>query len=783
MRTTRPIDGTAGAALALAVFVSALGAAPARAQDPNDASVYEVQNGAFPTFTFVVCDSVIVTGAAATGFWVEEPGGGARSGIWINAISGAPPPLGPGTRVTLGGLYREISGNSEINIGTGVGGYANVVDSTGAVPAPAALHVGNLRTGSPTAEDWEGVLVALDSVLAADTTASSDWRVVEMDGEAPGETLLVDNMMTYTRPEPGTFITSLTGIMQFIGGANFALEPRDNFDILVPDSIPPATVTDLAAASGSFQGEINLMWTAPGDDGASGTAFGYTIRRNSVPITDVNWGSSTPVTGVPTPAPGGTLQSMVVVALNPGQVYHFAIRARDEVGNESGVSNSASAAASTNPPRTYQVFWANLHSHTNLSDGLGTVTEAFTHARDTANIDILAITDHTHYLTASEYTTLQSTAASFNAQGGFVALPAQELGIANETGYGHMNVWDAPTIAPSEAYEVLTSAYNFVIAVNKPASFNHPVTLNGESIFNNLAYNFTADPVLAGIEVRNGKRSSDYETQYFQALNNGWHVGALGNQDNHQKKWGDQQNNNSGNDIYLTGVLADTLTKDAVMEALFNRRFYACEINPATDRVTLSFNADGQVMGSRYTANDPYISIAATATAGTNFSTYYLYRNGAIRKSGTLNSTSWNFSFTDTVPGDGEYYYFVRLLQADFDRTWSSPIWVTVSGVTGIAGGVGASGKVELFANHPNPFNPITTIEYAIPSKATVDLAVYDATGRRVKTLARGERIAGRHTAVWDGTDDRGNEVASGVYLSRLETPAAVLSRKMVLLK
>jgi hypothetical protein len=775
--------GAAGGAIARAVVASAAGAGPAFAQDPNDATIYEVQNGLYGVNSFVVCDSVTVTGAATNGFWVEEPAGGARSGIWINAISGVPPPLGPGTRVTVGGLYKEVSGNSEINIGTGIGGYANVVDSTGTGPAPAVLHVGNLRTGSPTAEDWEGVLVVLDSVLSADTTASSDWRVVEMDGEAPGETLLVDNMSTYARPAPGTFITSLTGIMQFIGGANFALEPRNNFDILVPDSLPPATVASLAAASGSFEGEINLTWTAPGDDGSVGTAFGYTMRRNTVPITDLNWGTSTAVTGVPTPAVAGTLQSMVVVGLTPGQVYHFAIRARDEVGNESGVSNSPSAAASTNPPRTYQVFWANLHSHTILSDGMGTVTEAFTHARDTANIDILAITDHTHYLTASEYTSIQAAAAAFNAAGGFVALPAQELGIANATGFGHMNVWDAPSIAAGEAYENLTAAYNFVISVNKPASFNHPVAMNGESIFNNLAFNFTADPVLAGIEVRNGKRSSDYESQYFQALNNGWHVGALANQDNHQKKWGDQMNGSSGNDIYLTGVLADSLTKDAVMEALYNRRFYACEINPSTDRVTLGFSADGRVMGSTYTANDPYIAITASATSGTNLSSYNLYRNGALRKTGTINATSWNFSFTDTVPGDGNYYYFIRLLQTDFDRTWSSPIWVTVSGVTGIAGGLGARGQVELLANHPNPFNPITSIEYSLPSKMTVDLAVFDATGRRVKTLARGERVAGPHTAVWDGTDDHGNDVASGVYLSRLETSAAVLSRKMVLLK
>jgi hypothetical protein len=202
-----------------------------------------------------------------------------------------------------------------------------------------------------------------------------------------------------------------------------------------------------------------------------------------------------------------------------------------------------------------------------------------------------------------------------------------------------------------------------------------------------------------------------------------------------------------------------------------------------SDRVTLHFSADGRVMGSIYTASDRYISIAATASAVTNFASYNLYRNGAVIKSGTINSNSWNFATMDTVPASGEYYYFVRLLQTDFDRTWSSPIWATVQAATGVPEGFAGLSKVELLANHPNPFHPITTIDFTLPAKTSVDLSIYDATGRRVRTLARGERIAGPHSAVWDGTDENGRDVAAGVYLARLETPAAVRTQKMVLLK
>ncbi|MFN0150365.1 MAG: hypothetical protein ACKVU1_06595 [bacterium] len=769
-------------ATALAVISVPTGAL--YAADPNDASIYEVQTGAFATFTFVTCDSVIVTAEGPTGFWVEEPAGGARSGIYVNAISNPPPPLGPGTRVTVGGLYRETLGNSELNISTAFGGFVTVIDSTGAVPAAAMLTVGNLRSGSPTAEDWEGVLVSVDTVFAVDTTASSDWRVIEADGDAPGETLLVDNIMTYPEPPTGTLIKLLTGVMFAQSTTTFALEPRGDLDVLIPDSLPPAAISDLAAVSGTYEGEVDLSWTAPGDDGAAGKALSYTIRRNSVPIDEGNWGASTNIAGVPTPLVSGTPQTMTVVGLDPGVTYYFAIKARDEAANESGVSNSPSALGSTNPPITYQVFWGNMHSHTILSDGVGTVLQAYTYARDTANIDILAITDHSHYLTASEYTSLRSTADVFNAAGGFVAIAAQELGIANATGYGHMNVWDAPTVASSAAFENLDLAYAFAIAANKPAGFNHPISMNGESIFENFAFNFSADAVVEGIEVRNGKRTSDYETQYRQALANGWHIGALANQDNHQGKWGDQLNNNSGNDIYLTGILAETLTTDAVMEALANRRFYACEINPVTDRVTLSFKADGRVMGEIYGSSDRAIDLEIAASAVTsNLSTYNLYRNGTVIKTGSIGSLSWNLAYTDTVPASGEYYYFVRLQQTDLDKTWSSPIWVEVNEATDVGLGQGLPLKVALSPGVPNPFNPLTKIAFAIPSEMKVDLAVYDLSGRRVATLVSGVRRGGEHEAYWTGTDDRGVEVGSGVYFARLETPLATESRKLVLLK
>ncbi len=86
--------------------------------------------------------------------------------------------------------------------------------------------------------------------------------------------------------------------------------------------------------------------------------------------------------------------------------------------------------------------------------------------------------------------------------------------------------------------------------------------------------------------------------------------------------------------------------------------------------------------------------------------------------------------------------------------------------------------------NYPNPFNPKTSIRYEIPSAGRVDLRVYDVSGRLVRTLLDGTpTLGGVHEIEWDGTDDRGNGVADGVYFARLSTGSERSTAKMVLLK
>jgi hypothetical protein len=85
--------------------------------------------------------------------------------------------------------------------------------------------------------------------------------------------------------------------------------------------------------------------------------------------------------------------------------------------------------------------------------------------------------------------------------------------------------------------------------------------------------------------------------------------------------------------------------------------------------------------------------------------------------------------------------------------------------------------------NRPNPFNPRTSIRFGLPSAGKVDVSVFDAGGRRIRTLMDATRDAGYHTVVWDGRDERGHAVGSGVYYYTVKTERESQSHKMMLLK
>ncbi len=130
------------------------------------------------------------------------------------------------------------------------------------------------------------------------------------------------------------------------------------------------------------------------------------------------------------------------------------------------------------------------------------------------------------------------------------------------------------------------------------------------------------------------------------------------------------------------------------------------------------------------------------------------------------------FAYVDESAVPGETYEY-RIGVADEDGEFYSPFQkITLPGV-----------EFALQQNHPNPFNPTTTIGYSLSAADEVRLVVYDARGALVKVLVDEAKTAGEYSAVWNGLDNNGNAVASGVYFYRLIVGQHITAKKRVMLK
>jgi ligand-binding sensor domain-containing protein len=89
----------------------------------------------------------------------------------------------------------------------------------------------------------------------------------------------------------------------------------------------------------------------------------------------------------------------------------------------------------------------------------------------------------------------------------------------------------------------------------------------------------------------------------------------------------------------------------------------------------------------------------------------------------------------------------------------------------------------SIHGNYPNPFNPSTTIEYSLPETGKASLVIYSISGQKVRELVSGNMPAGAHSVLWDGRDDLGKPVSSGVYMSRLESSGKSVAGRMLFMK
>ena len=365
---------------------------------------------------------------------------------------------------------------------------------------------------------------------------------------------------------------------------------------------------------------------------------------------------------------------------------------------------------------TFQRYFGQLHSHTQYSDGAGSLESALAYIKalpDNANVDFVAFTDHSNYFDksgaanpegalydmtkATEYSqqtwkSYKDAVAAFNTEnaGSMVAIAGFEMTWSG--GPGHINTFNTPGIvsrnnttlnnktkdAGLQAYYKLLSQKE---GANSISQFNHPGTTFGNFI--DFGYwDAVVDTRMYMVEVGNGEGQigaggyyPSYE-QYIMALDKGWHVAPTNNQDNHKGRWG---NANDARDVILT----DDFTEDGIYAALRARRMYATE----DKNLELDYTVNGNMMGSiidvpeklnfEISFNDPdrTDSIAKVELVVNSGKVAYTWDSAADLAKGSVS--------VELAP---EYtYYFVRVTEGDGDLAVTAPVWVGESLKLGIS--------------------------------------------------------------------------------------------------
>ena len=365
---------------------------------------------------------------------------------------------------------------------------------------------------------------------------------------------------------------------------------------------------------------------------------------------------------------------------------------------------------------TFQRYFGQLHSHTQYSDGAGSLESALAYVKalpDNANVDFVAFTDHSNYFDksgaanpegalydmtkATEYSqqtwkSYKDAVAAFNAAnvGKKVAIAGFEMTWSG--GPGHINTFNTPGIvsrnnttlndktkdAGLQAYYKLLSQTEGVDSISQ---FNHPGTTFGNFI--DFGYwDAVVDTRMYMVEVGNGEGQigaggyyPSYE-QYIMALDKGWHVAPTNNQDNHKGRWG---NANDARDVILT----DDFTEDGIYTALRARRMYATE----DKNLEIDYTVNGNMMGSiidvpeklnfEISFNDPdrTDSIAKVELVVNSGKVAYTWDSAAELAKGSVS--------VELAP---EYtYYFVRVTEGDGDLAVTAPVWVGESLKLGIS--------------------------------------------------------------------------------------------------
>ena len=355
----------------------------------------------------------------------------------------------------------------------------------------------------------------------------------------------------------------------------------------------------------------------------------------------------------------------------------------------------------------YQRYFGQLHSHTQYSDGSGSLDTALDYVKnlpESANVQFVAFTDHSNYFDTTSaanpegalYDMDLATAysqqrwkeykdkiADFNsANTGVIAIGGFEMTWSG--GPGHINTFNTEGIvsrnnktlnnktsdAGMKAYYALLSQSEGIDSISQ---FNHPGTTFGT--FSDFAYwDGVIDSRIYMVEVGNGEGQigaggyyPSYE-YYIMALDKGWHVAPTNNQDNHKGKWG---NANDARDVIIT----DNFSEEGIYEAIRERRMYSTE----DKNLELGYTVNGSMMGSTLSTvpealdievsvadPDKTDSISKVEIIANSGKVVYTWDDPAELTAGLLTA--------QLAPSYS--YYFVRVTEADGDLAVTAPVWV-----------------------------------------------------------------------------------------------------------
>lgn len=372
--------------------------------------------------------------------------------------------------------------------------------------------------------------------------------------------------------------------------------------------------------------------------------------------------------------------------------------------------------------QAYNLYWANLHSHTGYSDGVSTPRHAFAFARDTAHVQILGVTDHAELLDSVEWVDVQAQAELATVPGSFVGLAGFEW---TSVYLGHVNVLFTRDYTSVFTSPTMPELYRWLH--ERPGAvgqFNHP----GPDNYDTFAYSETGDVSVALFEILDSTQAD----RYHVPLDSGWRVGMVASQDNHDADWGAGKR--------LAGIWADSLEPGSIRAALREMR---------------TFGTQDRNLAMRLFANDSWMgstiengSIRFRVEAADFDSLDYIAQLAVITNGGVVldsllvgNSSHvvWECS-TTTNPGERRCF-FCQVIENDRDRAISSPVWT--DDPTGLEASV--SRRMPLLRVAPNPFRSSAV---AVGREAEQFL-VYDAAGN-VAAACPGSRI--------------GSGLAAGVY-------------------